>query len=163
MHRSGTVEAHTRKWSKKKKTFPKNLAPRKHLSYAETCVPFLQWILSKTNLITKAHDPFKVKIILFFAWCIVIMHTCVIINLDMYRYKYGYIWKYRHRNKDIQIYTNQCRYRLGFFFPLRLLLIRFSIFGRKDTKDYEFVYVDTHIHTCTHTYPMKFQVQKFTI
>ena len=66
-------------------------------------------------------------------------------------------------NKDIQIYTNQCRYRLGFFFPLRLLLIRFSIFGRKDTKDYEFVYVDTHIHTCTHTYPMKFQVQKFTI
>lgn len=60
------------------------------------------------------------------------------------------------------IYIYQCRYRLGFF-PLRLLLIMFSMFGRKDTKDYEFVAIDTHIHTCTHTYPMKFQVQKFTI
>lgn len=49
---------------------------------------------------------------------------------------------------------------LVFFFPLRLLLIMFSMFGRKD---YEFVYVDTCTHTCTHTYPMKFQVQKFTI
>lgn len=64
------------------------------------------------------------------------------------------IYRYIHISVDTD---------LVFFFPLRLLLIMFSMFGRKDTKDYEFVYVDTHIHTCTHTYPMKFQVQKFTI
>ena len=63
----GLVQVNDEKKKKKKKTFPKNLAPRKHLSYAEICAPFLPRIPTKTNLTTKAHDPFKIKILLFFA------------------------------------------------------------------------------------------------